>query len=51
MDTIKIPNDAGMIISTSSKGDQAKWLVGDKWVKENPRGYENIAEYITSLVL
>ncbi|WP_373894729.1 hypothetical protein ACUL41_17475 [Virgibacillus natechei] len=51
MDTIKIPNDAKTIISTSSKGDQAKWLVGDKWVKENTRGYENIAEYITSLVL
>lgn len=51
MDTIKIPDDVKTVISTSSKGDQAKWIIGDKWVKENTHGYENIAEYITSLLL
>jgi hypothetical protein len=51
MERIQIPNDAKTIISTSSKGDQSKWLVGDKWIKENTRGYENVAEYVASLVL
>jgi hypothetical protein len=51
MKKIKIPIDAEPIISTSSKGNQSKWLVGNKWVKENTRGYENIAEYVSSLIL
>lgn len=51
METIRIPKDAEIIVSTSSKGDQSKWLVGDKWLKENTLGYENIAEYVSYLVL
>ncbi len=51
MEKIKIPQDAKTIVSTSSKGDQSKWLVGDKWIKENTRGYENMAEYVAYLIL
>ncbi|MBM7649946.1 hypothetical protein JOC78_002930 [Bacillus ectoiniformans] len=51
MERIIIPEDAKVIVSTSSKGDQSKWLVGDKWVKENTRGYESIAEYVAYLIL
>jgi len=51
MKTIHIPTDAIRIISTSSKGDQSKWCVGDKWVKQNTRGYEGQAEVLASLVL
>lgn len=51
METIHIPADSVRIISTSSKGDQSKWHVGDKWVKQNTRGYEGQAEVLTSLVL
>ncbi|OLS38297.1 hypothetical protein BTR22_07375 [Alkalihalophilus pseudofirmus] len=51
MERVYIPQDAKSIISTSSKGDQSKWLVGDKWIKENTRGYENMAEYVASIIL
>ena len=51
MELIKITDEVKTVISTSSKGDQAKWLVGEYWVKENTHGYENIAEYIASLLL
>lgn len=51
METIHIPADAVRIISTSSKGDQSKWRVGDKWVKQNTRGYEGQAEVLASLIL
>lgn len=51
METIYIPADAVRIIGTSSKGDQSKWRVGDKWVKQNTRGYEGQAEVLASLVL
>ena len=51
METIHIPTDAARIISTSSKGDQSKWRVGDKWVKQDTRGYEGQAEVLASLVL
>ncbi|MER2009777.1 MAG: hypothetical protein ABS939_20260, partial [Psychrobacillus sp.] len=51
METIHIPTDTARIISTSSKGDQSKWRVGDKWVKQDARGYEGQAEVLASLVL
>ncbi|HZG71079.1 MAG TPA: hypothetical protein VEY51_06005 [Chondromyces sp.] len=51
MERIIIPEDAKTIVSTSSKGDQSKWLVDDKWVKENTLGYENMAEYVAYLIL
>ncbi|MBK3496511.1 hypothetical protein JFL43_16935 [Viridibacillus sp. YIM B01967] len=51
METIHIPIDAEHIISTSSKGDQSKWRIGNKWVKQNARGYEGQAEVLASLVL
>ena len=44
METIPIPADDVHILSTSSKGDQSKWRVGAKWVKQNTRGYEGQAE-------
>ncbi|MGF9977326.1 hypothetical protein [Viridibacillus arvi] len=51
METIHIPIDAERIISTSSKGDQSKWRIGNKWVKQNARGYEGQAEVLASIVL
>lgn len=51
MERIRIPLDAETIVSTSSKGDQSKWFVSNKWVKENTRGYENMAEYVAYLIL
>lgn len=51
MEKIHVPADAIRIISTSSKGDQSKWRVGDKWVKQDTLGYEGQAEVLASLVL
>ena len=51
MELITIPTEAVRITSTSSKGDQSKWQVGDKWIKENTRGYEGVAEVLASLIL
>src|SRR4051812_22312628 len=51
METIHISADTVSIVSTSSKGDQSKWLIKEKWVKQNTRGYEDIAEYVASLIL
>jgi len=51
MITIKIPQEAIAIVSTSSKGDQSKWRIGNKWVKQNARGYEDMAEVLASLIL
>ncbi|MBE1555560.1 hypothetical protein [Sporosarcina limicola] len=51
METIRIPVGAEAIISTSSKGDQSKWRIGDKWIKKNARSYENTAESVASLIL
>jgi len=51
MITIKIPQKAIAIVSTSSKGDQSKWRIGNKWVKQNSRGYEDRAEILASLIL
>ncbi|MGE7688968.1 hypothetical protein ACQKMI_07140 [Lysinibacillus sp. NPDC097214] len=38
METVHIPIDAEQIISTSSKGDQSKWRIGNMWFKQNARG-------------
>lgn len=51
MEKISIPTNIMRIISTSSKGDQSKWHVGEKWVKQNARGYEGEAEVLASLIL
>lgn len=51
MERIKIPQNIKTVVSTSSKGDQSKWFVGDKWIKENTVGYESMAEYVAYLVL
>ena len=51
MEIIHIPANTISIVSTSSKGDQSKWLIKEKWVKQNTRGYEDIAEYVASLIL
>jgi hypothetical protein len=51
METILIPVEAVPIVSTSSKGDQSKWRMKERWVKQNSRGYEDVAEYVASLIL
>ncbi|MGM9951261.1 MAG: hypothetical protein ACI33P_14105 [Lysinibacillus sp.] len=51
MEKIFIPLDALRIISTSSKGDQSKWCVDGKWIKQNTQGYEGQAEVLASLIL
>ena len=51
MITIKIPQEAFAITSALTKGDQSKWCIGNKWVKQNTRGYENLAEVLASLIL
>jgi hypothetical protein len=51
MEKIHISTDSIAINSTSSKGDQSKWCIADKWVKQNSRGYEDLAEFTTSLIL
>jgi hypothetical protein len=51
MERIQIPPNAETIVSTSSKGDQSKWLVRDVWIKENTWGYENMAEYVAYLIV
>ncbi|MFC6038934.1 hypothetical protein ACFPYN_05635 [Paenisporosarcina macmurdoensis] len=51
MITITIPQEAIAIVSTSSKGDQSKWSICNKWVKQNARGYEDMAEVLAFLVL
>lgn len=51
IERVSIPKSAQPIISTSSKGDQSKWRIGDKWVKQNARGYEGHAEVLATLVL
>lgn len=51
MEKIHIPREAIPIISSSSKGDQSKWRIGQRWVKQNTRGYEGQAEVLASLIL
>lgn len=51
VERITIPAEAVRIISTSSKGDQSKWHIGNKWIKQNSRGYEGIAEVLASIIL
>lgn len=51
MERITIPAEFERMISTSSKGDQSKWHVGSKWIKQNTRGYEGLAEVLASIIL
>ena len=51
MQKSEIEKVAQRTISTSSKGDQSKWHIGNKWVKQNARGYEGIAEYVAPLIV
>ena len=46
MEMILIPKDVPVIVSSSSKGDQTKWLLGNSWGKESTRGNGGIAEYV-----
>ena len=39
------------IAETSSKGNQEKWLEGDRWYKLDLFGYEGLAETVTSSLL
>ena len=40
MERVHIPADAISIVSTSSKGDQSKWLVKEKWIKQNNTSFK-----------
>lgn len=51
IEKVTIPELAHPIISTSSKGDQSKWRIGDKWIKQDARGYESKAEVLATLIL
>ncbi|WP_153732120.1 HipA domain-containing protein [Sporosarcina obsidiansis] len=51
MEKIYIPANVDRMISTSSKGDQSKWQIDEKWIKQNTRGYEGQAEVLSSLIL
>ena len=51
MEKIYIPAEVITIVSTSSKGDQPKWCIEEKWVKQNTRGYDDMTEYTASLIL
>ena len=48
--TIKLVSNE-KIAETSSKGNQEKWLDGDRWYKLDQFGYEALAETFTSLLL
>jgi hypothetical protein len=48
---IRIPSDSLHISSLGSKGDQSKWLVGNKSVKQNTRGYERQVEVVAHSTL
>ena len=37
--------------ATSSKGNQLKWLVGEKWYKADHMGYEGLCEVVISRLL
>lgn len=39
------------ISSTTSKGNQRKWIVANTWFKRDELGYEGVAEFLSSLVL
>jgi hypothetical protein len=41
MERVHIPVDAISIVSTSSKGDQSKWLIKEKWIKQNNTSFKN----------
>ena len=43
--------DAGKIENHTSKGNQPKWYVHDKWYKADHMGYEALAEYVVSKLL
>jgi hypothetical protein len=36
------------IISTSSKGNQDKWCINNKWIKADQFGYEGLSEVVCS---
>lgn len=39
------------IYTSGSKGNQSKWVQGNKWIKADTQGYEGLAEEISSLLL
>lgn len=52
MQTIDLTNiEKEKIKNHTSKGDQPKWHVGNKWYKTDHMGYEALAEYIISELL
>ena len=52
MQTIDLTNiKKEKIENHTSKGNQPKWHVGNKWYKADHMGYEALAEYIVSELL
>lgn len=48
---IKLTSQHRSATSTTSKGDQLKWRIGDWWVKANTKGYKDWAEKVVSDLL
>lgn len=51
LDEIKVNELDRFKTSTSSKGNQMKWKTGERWLKANQFGYEDIAEVASSMLL
>lgn len=43
--------ETAILTSTSSKGNQAKYVIGDNWLKSDYWGYESLAEAVCSQLL
>lgn len=48
---IKLTDEHIIKTSTSSKGNQLKWLIDNKWYKADFLGYEGLSEYVISHLL
>lgn len=47
----RLPAEAMVLVSGSSKGTQLKYFFDNKWYKQNRIGYEDLAEVLSSRVL
>lgn len=45
---IEVSDSMAVSSQTSSKGNQKKWLSGDRWIKADELGYEGLSEVICS---
>lgn len=51
LETIEVSSINERYLVSTSKGNQRKWVIGDKWIKEDFSGYEGIAEELCSKVI